>query len=150
MVATQPRTADACRAYIAFLIERHRGDDGVRILIRSHPAEGPRDYERFAAEPNVRIANRGGIDRLLPLVRAVVSVYSTVLFDAIRYGIPAYSLHDPAYADYIGSISATHAIRFIDARQSPFDSTPVVPEDPGRFYLDFRPDVLQRHLLASG
>ena len=150
MVATQPRTADACRAYIAFLIDRHRGDDGVRILIRSHPAEGPRDYERFAAEPNVRIANRGGIDRLLPMVRAVVSVYSTVLFDAIRHGIPSYALHDPDYADYIGSISATHAIRFIDARQSPFDSTPVVPEDPGRFYLDFRPDVLQRHLLASG
>ena len=150
MVATQPRTADACRAYIAFLIDRHRGDDGVRILIRSHPAEGPRDYERFAAEPNVRIANRGGIDRLLPLVRAVVSVYSTVLFDAIRHGIPSYALHDPAYADYIGSISATHAIRFIDARQSPFDSTPVVPDDPGRFYLDFRPDGLERHLLAAG
>ena len=150
MVATQPRTADACRAYIAFLIDRHRGDDGVRILIRSHPAEGPRDYEQFAAEPNVRIANRGGIDRLLPLVRAVVSVYSTVLFDAIRHGIPSYAVHDPAYADYIGSISATHAIRFIDARQSPFDSTPVVPDDPGRFYLDFRPDVLERHLLAAG
>lgn len=149
MVATQPRTADACRAYIAFLIERHRGDDGVRILIRSHPAEGPRAYERFAAEPNVRIANRGGIDRLLPLVRAVVSVYSTVLFDAIRHGVPSYALHDPAYADYIGSISATRAIRFIEARQSPFDSTPVVPEDPGRFYLDFRPEVLRRRLLAG-
>lgn len=150
MVATQPRTADACRAYIAFLVDRHRGDDGVRILIRPHPAEGPRDYERFASEPNVRIANRGGIDRLLPLVRAVVSVYSTVLFDAIRHGIPSYALHDPAYADYIGSISATHAIRLIDADQSPFDSTSAVPEDPGRFYLDFRPEVLKRHLLAAG
>ncbi len=150
MVATQPRTADACRAYIAFLVDRHRGDDGVRILIRPHPAEGPRDYERFASEPNVRIANRGGIDRLLPLVRAVVSVYSTVLFDAIRHGVPSYALHDPAYADYIGSISGTRAIRFIDADQSPFDSTPVVPDDPGRFYLDFRPEVLERHLLAAG
>lgn len=149
MVATQPRTADACRAYIAFLIDRHRGDDGVRILVRPHPAEGPRDYEQFASEPNVRIANRGGIDRLLPLVSAVVSVYSTVLFDAIRHGIPSFSLHDPAYADYIGSISATRAIRFIDAGQSPFDSTAVVPEAPERFYVEFRPEVLKRHLLAT-
>jgi len=150
MVATQPRTADACRAYLAFLVDRHRGDDGVRILIRPHPDEGPEAYERFAAEPHVRIANRGGIDRLLPLVRGVVSVYSTVLFDAIRHGVPSYALHDPAYADYIGSITATRAIRFIDADQSPFDSTPVVPDDPGRFYLDFRPDVLVRHLVESG
>jgi hypothetical protein len=149
MVATQPRTAEACRAYLAFLLDRHHGDDGVRILIRPHPAEGPRDYEQFAAASNVRIANRGGIDRLLPLVRGVVSVYSTVLFDAIRHGIPCYALHDPAYADYIESISATHAIRFIDARQSPFDSTPVVPEDPRRFYIDFCPDALARHLIAS-
>lgn len=150
MMATQPRTADACRAYIDFLIERHRGDDGVRLLIRPHPAEGPSDYERFASQPNVRIANRGGIDRLLPLVRAVVSVYSTVLFDAVRHGVPSYILHDPAYADYIGSISSTDAIRFLDARQSPFDSTPVPPPDRGRFYMDFRPDVLRRHLLAAG
>jgi hypothetical protein len=98
----------------------------------------------------VRIANRGGIDRLLPLVRAVVSVYSTVLFDAVRHGVPSYILHDPAYADYIGSISSTDAIRFLDARQSPFDSTPVPPPDRGRFYMDFRPDVLRRHLLAAG
>lgn len=148
MVATQPRTTAACRHYVRRLLAAHAGDDDVRILVRPHPAEEAASYAEFSGLPKVRVASGGGIDRLLPLVSAVVSVFSTVLFDSIRHGVPSYAISDEYCADYVRSIVATGAVGLLEPGQSPFDARHrhAVPKKED-FYADFRPDVLLQHLL---
>lgn len=149
MVATQPRTAATCRDYVRSLLAAHSRDEDVRILIRPHPSEKAASYAEFTGLPNVRVAREGGIDRLLPLVSVVVSVFSTVLFDSIRHGVPSYAISDEYCADYVRSIVATGAVGLLEPGQSPFDARHrhAVPAKED-FYADFRPDVLRQHLLA--
>ncbi len=64
---------------------------GVRLVIKTHPAETPDLYAPFFAQvPNSAIAPAGAdLAGLLAIASAVVTVNSTVAIDAMSLGVPA-------------------------------------------------------------
>jgi hypothetical protein len=65
--------------------------EGVRLVVKCHPAETAEPYERAGAgSPAVRIAPATtDLAALLGVARGVVTVNSTVAIDAMRLGVPA-------------------------------------------------------------
>ncbi|MGB2716959.1 MAG: hypothetical protein WBC51_22445 [Vicinamibacterales bacterium] len=85
------------RGQLAALLDALRGCEGVRAVIKTHPAETPEPYlAAAAATANVRVLPASS--PLAPLLRAarlVVTVNSTIAIDAMVLGIPALAVGLP-------------------------------------------------------
>lgn len=71
----------------------------AEIWVKIHPAEKDELYTQLTHLLNVRIV-RQAIGQLLPSVDHQVSVYSTTLYEGIKYGTPGYSLDVPECRPY--------------------------------------------------
>ncbi|EMI24765.1 sialyltransferase [Rhodopirellula europaea] len=151
MVATQTMMSEFYVPYVQSLLALYENDDDVRILVRPHPAE-PRDaYNELATNPKVEVANEGGVDCLLPLVDCVVSVYSTVLFDAIRFGVPAFAIEHDACQDYVDSAIATGVVFRLGADEGPLNAARLTnpTKDAQYFYRSYNPETLRRSAFSD-
>lgn len=85
------------RGQLPALLDALRACEGVRAVIKTHPAETPEPYRAAAAAtPNVRVLPASSpLAPLLRAARVVVTVNSTIALDAMVLGIPALAMGLP-------------------------------------------------------
>jgi hypothetical protein len=110
------------------LIKRHIPED-IPLILRGHPKERNKDYKVPEIEggypDNWAIENGGNIKNILPTVRGVVTVCSTVGTEALGLGLPVATLGNAAF---VGA-GATHDCSQNPSLLSEFGSyTPNMPK----------------------
>ena len=107
------------RSQLPALFDALRGCEGVRGVIKTHPAETAEPYETLAAGlANVRVLPASvPLAPLLRTAHVIVTVNSTVAIDAMVLGIPALTLGLPnnlsPFVD-AGAMAGTRSIREIE------------------------------------
>jgi hypothetical protein len=125
--------------YIQFLTS-HLDPLGWRIVIKPHPSENGESYRKLVLDGFVELSDQGTYD-LLSQCDIHVSVTSTVLFEAVRYGVTNYVLFVPEAQERCAQIVATNVARPLEANQLPEDCKTGLA-DPSFYFADFDPPVL--------
>jgi hypothetical protein len=90
--------------YIAFVEElRKKILEDWCIVVKPHPVEDPGLYAQFNNLPNVFVTDVN-LEYLLSLSAIQVSIFSTSLFDGLRFNVCNYSLDLPQFNDYVNSM----------------------------------------------
>lgn len=109
------------------------------ILVKPHPAEAKNTYAVLAALPNVKVVN-ADLAWLFTLCAIHVSIYSTTLYDALRYGKMNYTLYGEPFADYVNAIAAQGVAQKITSRTNPEDVEAAASlTGAGKWFAAFRP-----------
>lgn len=107
LVTTQTSLHPYFIAYLDWLAKDIRDKElPWKIVVKPHPAEKKGIYDVLTSNDNVCIVE-GNLEHLFPLCDLHLSIYSTTLFDAIRFGIKSYALYVSAYGDYVNSMIAS-------------------------------------------
>lgn len=121
LVTTQTFLDDFFTAYITFLSKDLVSKKlDYCILVKLHPAEKEELYASIRGLENVRIVN-DFIDVLMSAADLHVSVYSTTMFDALRFGVTNYSVYHPELADYIEMYVREGISTVIQPDENPLD-----------------------------
>jgi hypothetical protein len=144
LVTTQTFMHEYFCSYILFLSQdliRRNADYG--ILVKLHPAESIDKYSAISRLENVKIVNEN-LDVLFPLVHLHVSVFSTTLFDALRYDVPNFSFWVEQFSDYIALFRDEKISRVIKANENPLDFLKdIVRQKPAdHYYQEYNPSLL--------
>jgi hypothetical protein len=145
LITTQTSMHEYFCSYIRFLSENlQKRNLPYFIFVKLHPAELPEKYSTLGALENVRIVNES-VDVLFSFVDLHVSVYSTTLFDAIRFGVPNFSIYLEPFSDYLESIRKENISRIIQPDENPVDfpdtSTTTRPKE--YYYEAFHTSLFQ-------
>jgi hypothetical protein len=125
--------------YIRFLTSQ-LDPAGWRVLIKPHPNEKFENYCDLVVPGFVELSEQGTYE-LLSQCDIHVSVTSTVLFEAVRYGVANYVLFVPEAEERCAQIVATRVGRPLEANQLPAVNKEGLA-DPGFYFADFDPSVL--------
>jgi hypothetical protein len=121
LITTQDKHPVEIAAYIRFLskdlLEKKHNYD---VWVKPHPAEKKGAFESLSSFENVFILE-DNLDYLFKFADKVLSIYSTTLYDACRYKIPAYALFVESCADYVNSIVDSGVATKIYPDQNPVD-----------------------------
>lgn len=124
-------------------------DENWAILLKPHPNEDPALFASVTELTNIRICT-APIDDLLPLADAVISIYSTVLFDAKRYNKDCYSLYYKKYEDYIRSFVDSGVSELLNEHELPdLESRETVRHDFSYFYEKFDSRLVHQLIHAN-
>lgn len=105
LIATQTFAHKYFIEYTAWLagdLLSRKDEKEYLILLKPHPNEQKGIYDELKKFPNVRIVDTN-IDLLLSSASVLISIYSTVIYEARRYNVPCFSLCIDEYRDYIES-----------------------------------------------
>jgi hypothetical protein len=107
-----------------------------KIVVKAHPNEDVGLYEEIKCE-SVMVMNHN-LDLLFEYANAQLSIYSTTLYDGLRYGIPGFSLLHKPSEDYINSLISNGVSKLVKNDENIFhfienDTTERVV-DPSFFY----------------
>jgi hypothetical protein len=139
LICTQPTVQPELLDYLAFL-KASLNRAGWEITIKPHPREDAAPYEALAEAGFVSVSNRTAYE-LLAECDVHISSYSSVLYEAILYGICNYALYVDRYAQYCDEVIGSGAALPLRPNQLPAPCVPDVEE--ARFYLDdYHPGVL--------
>lgn len=140
VVNTQPTVQKELLAYIAFLA-KNLDREGWRVLINVHPAESTTPYESLVQPGFVMVSERNRTYELLASADIHISVYSTVLYEAVMYGAANYTLRVDRFAHRTKELIEL-GLAF-DLRP---DELPVVRASKRAgardFFADYRPAIL--------
>ncbi len=139
LVTTQTFMHDYFCSYIKFLSEDLRSRNlPYAVFVKLHPAENLDRYDSILNLDNVRIVNEN-LDVLFSVVDIHISVYSTTLFDAIRFGIPNFSVYFQPFSDYIELIRKENIAHMIHPNENPIDFslTPSYGKPKEYYYKEF-------------
>ena len=139
LITTQPTVQRELLEYIAFL--RSALDRSAwEILIKPHPSEDATAYHGLTEPGFVSVSNRNTYE-LLAECDIHISVYSSVLYEAILYGACNYSLRVARYAQVCDEIIGSGVALPLNLGEAPAPCTMAAGQV--RVYLDdYRPDVL--------
>lgn len=121
LITTQDKHPEEIKGYIRFL-----SDDLIKkkysyvIWVKPHPAEKKGAFAEVARLSNVVVLEEN-LDYLFRFSNLMLSIYSTTLYDACRYGIPAFSLYTKSCADYVDSIVQSGVASLIREDQNPVE-----------------------------
>lgn len=144
LVTTQTFLDDFFTDYIRFLSkDLVSKKQDYCILVKLHPAEKEELYAGIHGLENVRIVN-DSIDVLMSAADLHVSVYSTTMFDALRYGVSNYSIYHPELADYIALYVREGISTVIQPDENPLDKSVEVisVRNASWYYSEFNPSVI--------
>jgi hypothetical protein len=144
LVTTQTFMHDHFMNYVSWLANNIQANGHPYIiLVKPHPAERPGLYENLDSLPGVKVMSES-IDVLFQFASLHISVYSTTLYDAVRFGVPNYSLWVEEYGDYIRSVIDSGVAQLLHDRESPFDKAnkPSGTVSPDAFFAPFDPGKL--------
>jgi hypothetical protein len=124
---------------------------GVSLVVKNHPHEDIRDYERLAGASQlghrVKVVRSGEVPALLAAARAAVVLTSTVGLEALAFGLPLGVLEIPGYAfgfEYVErGVAAALRLGGISAGLAELLDAPTAREEARRAFLE-------RHLYARG
>lgn len=144
LVTTQTFLHESFVMYVQFLSDDIlRRKEEYAILVKLHPAEKRELYSGIESLANVEIVN-DSIDTLLRVADLHVSIYSTTMFDAIRSGVPNFSIYHPDLAEYIEMFEREGISTVIQPDENPIDhsSDARQQKDIAWYYAPFDPKVL--------
>jgi hypothetical protein len=121
LITTQDKHPGEITEYIIFLsrdiLEKKYN---YRIWVKPHPAEKKGAFDQIAQLENVDVLEEN-LDYLFRYSDMMLSIYSTTLYDACRYNIPAFALYAESCADYVNSIVDSGVAKLIYANQNPIE-----------------------------
>jgi hypothetical protein len=139
LITTQPTVQPELLDYIAFL-KSTLDRSAWAILIKPHPSEDATAYRRLAEPDFVSIADRTTY-ALLAECDVHISVYSTVLYEAILYGACNYSLRVERYARICDEIAGSGVALALHPDEVPAPCV-MAPGQVHYFLAEYRPDML--------
>ena len=137
LITTQDKHPKEITKYIQFLSKDIQEKKyNYCIWIKPHPAEKKDAFNGLEDNVNVFILE-DNLDYLFKYADMMLSIYSTTLYDACRYNLPAFALFADSCADYVNSIVASGVAVLIQENQNPIDLLDKSPQknDP-KFYFD--------------
>lgn len=90
------------------------------IVVKLHPGDNPELYRSLKPLQNVRMVT-GNINDYLSISDALVSIYSTTLFDALRYHVPSFALYKENFKTYIEEMEKWGVVQRLYVNESPVD-----------------------------
>ncbi len=90
------------------------------ILVKLHPGDNPALYKSLNSLENVKIVG-GNINDYLSISDALVSIFSTTLYDAIRYDVPSFALYKKTFSGYIDEMVKWGVAYKLNMDESPVD-----------------------------
>jgi hypothetical protein len=139
LITTQPTVQRELLDYIAFL-KSTLDRSAWEILIKPHPSEDATAYHSLSEPGFLSVSGRTTYE-LLAECDIHISVYSTVLYEAILYGACNYSLRAARYAQVCDEIISSGVALPLNLNEVPAPC--VMAGGQVRYYLDdYRPDVL--------
>ena len=132
--------------YIHWLAQdiKQKGQNAI-ILFRPHRDSEPQTYKQLEDLPGVRIVTRSQLE-LLQVADLHLSIFSNMLYEAVRFGIPNYCLYVPECASYVDKIIQAGVAEKIEMNENPFDKPmdQVTSRHPAEHYFaPFQPEVLK-------
>jgi hypothetical protein len=111
-----------------------------RIVIKPHPSEHRESYRALVVDGFVELSELGTYD-LLSECDIHISVNSTVLFEAVRYGVANYVLFVPEAQDRCAQIVASQVALPLQSNETP---EPVKQglADPRFYFAEFEPSAI--------
>jgi hypothetical protein len=139
LICTQPTVQGEMLDYIAFL-KSALDHSKWAIVIKPHPSEDTTAYHDLVEPGFVTVSERTTYE-LLAECDIHISVYSSVLYEAILYGASNYSLRVERYARLCDEVVGSGVA--LPLRPDELPVTGAMAAGDARFYLDdYHPEVL--------
>jgi len=137
LITTQPHVQKEILEYVKYL-QNQLDPKLFHVIIKPHPAE---DYAKYLALQDGRLVSISTTDvyHLLPVSDIHISVFSTVLFEAVRYGLCNYVLFVDRFARECMDVVNSGVAKALYPDQIPvmYDKTHI---NPKYYFDDFHPD----------
>ncbi len=104
LVATQTYLEKHYISYVKFLSEQIKDNDEWIIVVKIHPAESLEKYADIRNLKNVILTKNMDLSTLLSKSNIVISIYSSVLFDSLKYSLFRFTLLVDELSDYVKEI----------------------------------------------
>ena len=141
LFSTQHTVQTQIVEYIKFL-SNSLDPETWRIIIKPHPAEIDSAYQNLSIPGFIEVSHKG-IDHLLQKADIHIGVYSTVVYEAIRYNVNNYCLYVDTVRAHCDEIIASGVAKRLDQGVLPsLDSKDSNMLNPKYFFDDFHPEVL--------
>ena len=114
------------------------------ILYKPHPNCEPETYEELTQLKNVKIVS-GEMSDLFQVADLHLTIYSTTLYEAVRFGLPNYTLNAPNCTDYVNGMLKAGIAEKVEMEENPFDREAAGPTaaHPAEYYFaPFKPELL--------
>ena len=120
------------------------------ILVKLHPGDNPALYQSLNKLENVKIVT-GNINDFLSISDALISIFSTTLYDAIRYDVPSFALYKKTFSSYINAMVKWGVVYKLRLNESPvpYLKKKTLKRDISFFYGQPDYSVLQSEMIAS-
>lgn len=139
LITSQYTVQNELLAYAEFL-KRNLEPRAWEIVIKPHPAEDSAPF-RALEQPGFLSVTEENTYALMKRAHVHISVYSTTIFEAARYGVSNWALNVPKYADRWQEYVDTGLCRLLQPDQLP-DATPVNPEQVYYYFSEYDPHAL--------
>lgn len=111
-----------------------------KIIVKPHPAEKIEIYKELERFENVKVSF-ADLSFLFRISNVHVSIYSTTLFDSVRYNLPSFAIYYDVFGDYVNSTVASGIAMMIRPTENPLDKLnqyqTVESHEKEFFYDDF-------------
>lgn len=107
-----------------------------KIILKPHPVENLDVYAPLKQYTNIWITNMD-LELLFPFCDSQVSIYSTALYDGIKYGVQGFALDVAECKDYVENVVSTGVAEKLSFGTFPFDQHTTMKDrkvDPNQFY----------------
>ncbi|MCO6451615.1 MAG: hypothetical protein J5I90_12585 [Caldilineales bacterium] len=139
LITSQPTVQDEIADYVAYLKLKLDSSDW-RIIIQPHPSENPDIFKGLLQSGFVEFGAKGTYE-LLADCDIHISVYSTVLFEALRYGVANYVLFVDSVRNRCEAIVSSGIARMLWPHEVP--ETHDIPTSPvALFFADYDSSTL--------
>lgn len=150
LVATQISLHEHFIKYVSFLATHPSFDpDQWIICIKPHIAEDVSVYSELRSFKGVLVIDEH-IENLLRFSEILISIYSTVLYDAMRYGVRGYALSVPGFADYVDTIVNSGVAIRLGEQESPIgEKRTMAGTGMSSFFDNFKPEIIRRFMVEN-
>jgi hypothetical protein len=139
LITSQYTVQDELLEYAAFL--KRTLDPGIwEVVIKPHPAEDSARF-RMLEQPDFLRVTMENTYALMKRADVHISVYSTTLFEAARYGASNWALNVPKYADRWQEYVDTGICRLLQPDELPDPALPSM-EQVQYYFSDYDPKVV--------
>lgn len=120
------------------------------IILKPHPSEVINCYDCLKGLKNVYVLNYN-VNLLLKSCDWHISIFSTTIFDALRFGKKSACIDVEIFSDYIDAVVSLGFARKISFNENPFqifrgDEVVISENLQGQYFSIYKPDVLIREL----
>lgn len=127
--------------YVEYILNVHDQvtERGGLLLLKPHPNENIANYDSVRHLKSLRIITNKSLGQLFGIADAHITIYSTTVFDALRYGfLRNYCINIPAQKDYIDHFLQLGVAKLIEITELPDPRDTSSAENAEHFYCDVK------------